>query len=252
MQVYLEFFSDLFNSHYYTPESVLDIYRDAENALKHIYFECLTECDYIDYQGTFLSNFVSRDMDWIMRYVQYILNRQGKHRTIDEEDRLALCWKQDGFLNIFDTYFDELLHNKPLFWHNLIHFQNALAFNGQEDDRKEQWIIHYIKEKSNSENLIELFRVLQEMKKEIRKKAILLFLEYNSDFELFKRLSMVSNSWSGTAGLTDKIMFYEDLLSEITGVQYLNHKKWISHERDKWKSQRNREEMEEILLKIYQ
>ena len=53
----------------------------------------------------------------------------------------------------------------------------VLSFDGQEemDSRKEQWILHYIKEKSDSENLIELFRVLQDMGNVVRK-TILCFL----------------------------------------------------------------------------
>ena len=89
------------------------------------------------------------------------------------------------------------------------------------------------------------------MKKEIRKKAILCFLECNSDFELFSHLSLVSNSWTGTSSLTDKIIFCEELLSKIHGVQFLKHKTKIREEIEKWKATRNAEEVEEILMKLY-
>jgi len=88
------------------------------------------------------------------------------------------------------------------------------------------------------------------MSREVRKKAILCFLEYNSDFELFKRLSLVSISWIGTSSVTDKIVFCEELLPEITGVKFLKHKKYISDEIAKWKAVRNNEEVEEILMKL--
>lgn len=85
----------------------------------------------------------------------------------------------------------------------------------------------------------------------VRKKAILCFLEYNSDFELFKRLSLVSNSWTGVSSVTEKIMFCEELLQEITGIQFLKHKKRIKDEITYWKAVRNREEVDEILMKLY-
>ena len=52
--------------------------------------------------------------------------------------------------------------------------------------------------------------------------------------------------------MTDKITFYEELLSEISGVQFLKHKKRIRDEIAKWKAIRNREEVDEILMKLYQ
>ena len=151
-------------------------------------------------------------------------------------------------------YFEELLCNKSFYWHRRSYFYKVFSFDGHKeiDSRKEQWIIHYIREKFDNENLIELFGILQDMKREIRKKAILCFLECNSNFELFSRLSLVSNSWTGTTSLTDKITFYEELLSEISGVQFLKHKKRIRDEIAKWKAIRNREEVDEILMKLYQ
>lgn len=251
--IFRRFFSKLFDTNYYTPDEVLDIYQEAEEELKHIYFKCVSGCSYIDYRGTFLSEFISRDMDWIKWYAKYIQETNKSYSVNDEEYRMGTCWKLENFLNIFDLYFGELLSDKPLYWHSRSYLYRVLSFDGQEeiDSRKEQWILHYIKEKSDSENLIELFRVLQDMGNTVRKKAILCFLECNSDFELFKRLSLVSNSWTGASSVTEKIVFCEELLLEITGVKFLRHKSWIRNEITKWKAVRNREEVDEILMSLY-
>lgn len=251
--IFRRFFSNLFDTNYYTPDEVLDIYQDAEEELKHIYFKCVSGCSYIDYRGTFLSEFISRDLDWIKWYARYIQETNKRYSVNDEEYRMETCWKLENFLNIFDLYFDELLSDKPLYWHSRSYLYRVLSFDGQEeiDRRKEQWILHYIKEKSDSENIIELFRVLQDMGNAVRKKAILCFLECNSDFELFKRLSLVSNSWTGISSVTDKIVFCEELLIEITGIKFLRHKSWIRNEITKWKAVRNREEVDEILMSLY-
>lgn len=251
--IFSKYFSNLFDAHYFTPKEVLNIYQNAETELKHIYLKCLAENSYIDYRGTFLSEFIMQDIDWIKWYAKYIQETQESYSVNDKEYRLDACWQQENFLNVFDLYFEELLCDKPLYWHSRGYFQKLLSFEGQEeiDSRKEQWIIHYIREKSDSENLIALFGILQNMKKEIRKKAILCFLECNSNYELFSHLGLVSNSWTGTSSLTDKIIFCEELLSEISGVQFLRHKKRIKDEIAKWKSIRNNEEVEEILMKMY-
>jgi len=57
---------------------------------------------------------------------------------------------------------------------------------------------------------------------------------------------------TGTSCLTDKIVFCEELLSEISGVQFLKHKKQIRDEIAKWKAIRNSEEVNRILMKLYQ
>jgi hypothetical protein len=244
----------LFNAHYFTPKEVLNIYQNAKTELKHIYFKCLAENSYIDFRGTFLCEFILQDIDWIKCYAKYIQETQESYSVNDKEYRLDTCWKQKNFLNIFDLYFEELLCDNPLYWHSRGYFQKFLSFESQEeiDIRKEQWIIHYIRENSDSENLIVLFGILQNMKKEIRKKAILCFLKCNSNYELFSHLGLVSNSWTGASSLTDKITFCEELLSEISGVQFLKHKKRIKDEIAKWKTIRNSAEVEEILMKMYQ
>ena len=251
--IFRRYFSSLFNTNYFTPDEVLNIYQNAEKELKNVYFSCLVECGYIDYSGKFLSSFILHDIDWIKWYARYIQKTQEHHSVNDEEHRMNICWKHENFLNIFDLYFEELLHDNSFYWYSRSYFRKLLSFDGQNEinNRKEQWIIHYIKENSESKNLIELFNILQDMKKEIRKKAILCFLECNSDFELFSHLSLVSNSWTGTSSLTDKIIFCEELLSKIHGVQFLKHKTKIREEIEKWKATRNAEEVEEILMKLY-
>ena len=245
------YFSNLFDAKYYTPKEVLNIYQDAKEELRHIYFKCIVENIYIDYKGVFLSEFILQDIDWVKWYARYI---QEKYSVYNETDRMETCWKLENFLNIFDLLFVELLCNKNFCWYSKSYFRKLFLFDEKKElaSRKEQWVTHYIRENFDSKNLIILFEILQEINEEIRKKAILCFLECNSDFELFSHLSLVSNSWTGTSSLTDKIIFCEELLSEISGVQYLKHKKRIKDEIAKWKAIRNREEVDKILMELYQ
>lgn len=247
------YFSSLFSISYYTPEELLDIYQGMPETLKDIYFKCLENCCYIDYKGVFFKKFVACDMNWIKRYAMYIQEGNAKQGIYDMDYRLDSCWGQDNYLDIFDMYFEELIRTKPLYWDYIRHFRKVISFEFKEnvENRKKQWIFHYIKEMHDSENIIELFKVLQEMGVEVRKKAILCFLRYNSNFEMFKRLSLVSNSWSGISSLTNKIMFLEELLSKIKGVKFLEHKKLMKEQIERWKEIRNQTELENILLELY-
>lgn len=247
------FFSGLFNRSHYSPEEILNIYQGKEDDLKYIYFKCLEKQGFIDYKGDFLNAFIMDDMDWIRCYAQYIKGKYGRNEISQEEHRMDNCWTQEDYLAIFDMYYDELLCKEPVYWYDLRYFRKVLSQSKEEEinNRKEQWIFHYIEERHSSDNIIVLFNVLQEMGVGIRKKAILYFLKCNSNFDLFKRLSLESNSWGGSASLTNKIKFYEELLFEIQGIKFLEHKKLIREEIDMWKEIRKREELEEILLDLY-
>lgn len=138
--IFSKYFSNLFNAHYFTPKEVLNIYQNAETELKHIYLKCLAENSYIDYRGTFLSEFIMQDIDWIKWYAKYIQETQESYSVNDKEYRLDTCWQQENYLNVFDLYFEELLCEKPLYWHSRGYFQKFLSFDGQKeiDSQKEQ------------------------------------------------------------------------------------------------------------------
>lgn len=213
-----------------------------ENVEDIIHFLCSYPNLYVN-KSTFLDELT---FDW--QNIMPILDNLKAYLT-----PFRFAYVCSRYFRMSKSCYNELLRNRPLYWNAIEHFRHTVSFNENEEIRvrKEQWIIHYIKENNNNENVVELFRVLQEMGAEIRKKAVLCFLEYNLDFEMFKRLSLVSNAWSGVASLTEKIMFYEDLLHEMEGIKLLKHKKRIREEIEKWKVIRNRDEVEEILLKLY-
>lgn len=108
----------IFDTNYYTPDEVLDIYQDAEEELKHIYFKYVSGCSYIDYGGTFLSKFISHDMDGIKWYARYIQETHKSYSVNDGEYRMDTWWKMENFLNVFELYFDELFIDKPTCWHS--------------------------------------------------------------------------------------------------------------------------------------
>lgn len=248
------YFSSLFNQNFYTPKELLHIYCGMEDDLKFIYFKCIEKSYFTDYSGAFLSGFVSNDIDWIKCYARYIRGKCENDGIENEEHRMDFCWRRDNYLEIFDTFFEELACDKKLFWISTRYLQNIFTFNDEEiiKKKKEEWIIHYIREKHDSENIIGLFRVLQNKSTDIRKKAILCFLEYNPDFERFKKLRLVSDSWGGKDDLTKKIKFYEELLPQIKGIDFLEHKKFIKEQILMWKHYRNNEEQERILMGLYE
>ena len=57
-----------------------------------------------------------------------------------------------------------------------------------------------------------------------------MFLQNNSDYEMFKRLSLDASHWGGNVDeivpqLQERIRFLELLLSDLKGVKYIKHAK---------------------------
>jgi hypothetical protein len=117
--------------------------------------------------------------------------------------------------------------------------------------------MHIIEENAMSDSVIIIFEALSEADIVLRKKALLLFLSINDDYELFKKIPLDPSHWEGNAGeivfqLTKRIDFLESLISELKGVKYLRHVKRIRDRIEMWKSTIKEEELRAICRKLYQ
>ena len=73
----------------------------------------------------------------------------------------------------------------------------------------------------------------------------------NLSIETFKKLNLVSNSWSGINSIARKVDYLESLLPEIQGVKYLRHKKVIKDIIRDLRQQLKTEELENIFRELY-
>ncbi len=249
------YFSSLFDAYCYTPDEILKIFGKRKELLKFIYFECLEEDRFTDSSGKILRGFISDDIQWVRNYASYINERYKNCKSNMEDYRIKSCWQEENYSDIFDLYFDELFCDDEIYGVDRSHMLNVLCFTSGDEKTnavKEQWILHYIEKEYNNEYIVKtLFKILGDMNEEIRKKAILCFLKYNLSIETFKKLNLVSNSWSGINSIARKVDFLESLLPEIQGVKYLRHKKVIKDIIRDWRQQLKTEELENIFRELY-
>ena len=129
--------------------------------------------------------------------------------------------------------------------------QNELA------SRQEQWILHTIEEYAQSEKIVVLFSAICEMNTELRRKAFNIFLQNNSDYEMFNRLTLDASHWGGCEDeiipqMQQRIRFLEVLLSDLKGAKYIRHAKRVRDQIELWKARIETEELNNICRKLYQ
>ena len=120
-------------------------------------------------------------------------------------------------------------------------------------ERKESWIREHIdKHVYDEEKIKDIFDVIATVFPGKRLEYIKGFLEKNSNFDMFRKISIFpsSRSWSGSeVPLIEKdIEFLQKLADEISGVDYLEHKlylkEWISDKKQYKQKVLKREYME--------
>ena len=255
------YFTLLFDEHWYTPKEVLEIYNDNLKLLRDIYFFMLCNDNMVDLKGTFLLYFLHIEKEWIDDFANHVADNINSERDHDNYRYMAL-WRADEYLEYYDCIFKKLANSETYIseW-RLTNLFKSILFYGNKDEliknRQEAWIMHIIEENAMSDSVIIIFEALSEADIVLRKKALLLFLSINDDYELFKKIPLDPSHWEGNAGeivfqLTKRIDFLESLISELKGVKYLRHVKRIRDRIEMWKSTIKEEELRAICRKLYQ
>lgn len=255
------YFTLLFDEYWYTPKEVLEIYNDNLKLLRDIYFFMLCNDNMVDLKGTFLLYFLHIEKEWIDDFANHVADNINSERDHDNYRYMAL-WRADEYLEYYDCIFKKLANSETYIseW-RLTNLFKSILFYGNKDEliknRQEAWIMHIIEENAMSDSVIIIFEALSEADIVLRKKALLLFLSINDDYELFKKIPLDPSHWEGNAGeivfqLTKRIDFLESLISELKGVKYLRHVKRIRDRIEMWKSTIKEEELRAICRKLYQ
>lgn len=92
------------------------------------------------------------------------------------------------------------------------------------------WFEHIIVENAFSDSIY-FFDFISTLDEEVKMLAIKTFLSKNKDFDIFKKISISSNSWFCVGSLVPafqkEIDSYESLIPILSGIDFLEHKKLI-------------------------
>lgn len=216
-------------------EEIVDFFGGDTDRLFELYLIAMKN-SHFDYNGVLLFCLIQIDI----RYWDEITKKIGEINECNIDGEVfGKIWAMDNYveliniayINMRSSYFQRLSSD------TIIHiFASSDKNQNHIMERKEAWISEYINQyASNEVEINNLFDVISTAFPKNRIEFVKIFLEKNSNFDMFKKISLFpsSRSWSGSeVPLIEKdINFLETLLEEITGVEYLEHrlylKEWI-------------------------
>lgn len=257
------YFSLLFHDQCYSPDELLLLFDADKNLLKNIYFFILKNYDMIDFNGSFLTAFLALGEEWVESFAELVAETICDNRNHDEY-RFRTLWNLDDYSIYFDAIFKKLTECKDYLskWELSDAFRVIMSYDidgsrNESFSRQEQWILHTIEEYAQSEKIVVLFSSICEMNTELRRKAFNIFLQNNSDYEMFNRLTLDASHCGGCEDeiipqMQERIRFLEVLLSDLKGAKYIRHAKRVRDQIELWKEQIETEELNNICRKLYQ
>lgn len=224
------YFKLLFNSNFFTPEELIKLFEKDLGLLEDIYFFTIKTGDYIDYDGSFLVRFLSLNESWLKNYSD-LFRFSIKNRREISSARLERLWKSDGFKEIYDFIF----YNIPKEEFSVLNIGAKLTENIviESDDKivtkhQQEWIKSIIVENAVNERIFDIFSVICNLDDDTKKNVIKTFLDYNSDFDTFDKLSILPQSWSSWGSFEslyrEWIIFLRSILPLLDDIKFLKHR----------------------------
>lgn len=254
MQVY---FTLLFHEHVYSPQELVMLFRNDLTLLCDIYFYMMKSGGIEDYNGTFLIEFLQLGEMWLSRFSEAFCEHSANGYGHDEFKVFAI-WKSDDYISYFDYLFYHSASHDKYKW-NTHRVLEAILMCANEDasirTKQFPWLQHIIIDNLFSDLIEVIFDAVRELDEELRRFAIKIFLENNSDFEWFAKLPLVPNHWSGgdsfVPAYNKQILFLESLYPFVQGSKFLRHRARIKEKVEMLQKMIHQEEVEAIFRHLY-
>ena len=250
------YFKGLFNVQLYSANELIRLYQDDISLLQEIYFFMLEHDNAHDFRGSYLINFLLLDESWIQRYTELLWSQKSLHNDYGD-GRHASLWKAKGFMKYFDYIFYHSPKREEYGWGKEFAFKRLLECSEEEivKTHQQEWITHIVIENAFTERIYFIFDFISYLDDDTKWRAIKIFLDYNSDYEWFKELSLDPGFWSGLGSFISayqkQIDFLESLYPLVGGVKFLKHKQYIRSRVEFFEERIKEEEVQAIYRHLY-
>ncbi len=210
------------------------------NLIEHTYFLLDQYGQSFDYNGEVFNQLLENDLFFINRYLDYKFSDKKVLSKYDENRSFAFLWKRDDVNTIMDMIIQYIVDEKIDFFH----FDYLSVFFRKPHDNsidilevdsiQKEYLLNFIQNNYLDTAKTEyIFNFIAGLSLKDRKVFILEFLRLNQNYNDFEKIPIVahSNSWTGSA-----VPMYQrkkdnllDLLNEIHGADYLEHRKRIEN-----------------------
>lgn len=227
----------------YTIENFLGIKFDKENVdrimtifdgdmevLEDLYLS-ITDKN-IDYKGNLFINLVKNNNKFLVKFIKNKLDLYNTNLNTEIFERL---WEQNNYKELIGIVFKTVsdLQKQDRIYIREYNLENLFINNKDTTikEKKVDWIKDYIKNNLYDEEKLTLIFYIAQTTVEDVKELILYFLTLNKDIEMFKAIPLAprSISWSGSEVpiIESRISFIEDLLKNIKGIDYIEHRAYL-------------------------
>ena len=229
----------------HTFDQSLDILCDA-------YILALRGHLHFDYAGDLFLSLVEKDPTFIPTVVSELVTE--RHSTSDT-DLLNALWRSANYAKLITIAMNALRTADvyscyaEVFGH---HFMSKSLEDKDHAPKVTIWLTKHISEFGKDMNRMKfLFNILCNCQKDIFLQGLISFCHINKSFDDFKslRLTETSCSWSGSEiPLIDKRLdFLDNLRTQLKGIDFAEHRAWISEWIQDIRNYKSRIEAEEFM-----
>ena len=228
-----------FNTHSEINEQIFSLFEGHLDILEKAYLVHIKAHRNADYSGVTLSRILSRNQDFILRYIDQIYDSGGDISSYEETRDYTFLWKHDNCDYIMLAAIEHILQyekdqNYMLggYLKRLFCIHETRECPQEVTEKQDEFLASIIqKEAENSDLMVIIFKPISYFSSEKRKYFVELFLKYNKEFDDFKRLKMEPDvsSWTGSAVpiYQAKIDYWDSLLSLCNTADLLQHRLYI-------------------------
>ena len=234
-------------------EIIVKFFRNDIDSLVCIYKNALSVHCHMDYSGRLFKKIFDKHTTIWNEYIDWIKGKDNLARECNANRIFEFIWSTDKWRNCVEYAFKVLVDNDKFFY---IKTSVELLFAKTTDEtifeRKRTWLIEKLRENSEDiEKCKKIIEVVVNFLPDWKLVYILEFLKFNKNLDAFKQIYLfpLSCSWSGSEIplVIEKIAFLNSLKSNLKGLDYIDHRKYIEDYRMKLEEYKEKVELEEYL-----
>lgn len=237
-------------------EIIIKFFRNDIDSLVCVYKNALSVHCHMDYSGRlFKKIFDQHPIIW-NEYIDWFKDKDNLARESNANRVFEFIWSTDKWRECVEYAFKILVDNDKLFYiKTSVRLLFANATNETIFERKRTWLIEKLRENSDDiEKCKKIIEVVVNFLPDWKLVYILEFLKLNKNLDAFKQIYLfpLSCSWSGSEIplVIEKIAFLNSLKSNLKGLDYIDHRKYIEDYRMRLEKYKEKVELEEYLENV--
>jgi hypothetical protein len=230
--------SSIFNPYSEINKNLIALFRENLNLLKQAYFLALKLDHYLDNNMKNFANIVNIDSEFIFEYIDWIYEQKDIASGGHDRSSYSFIWRREDYEQLISRiikYIHSLEKKKISPSHFIARFfilketdKDNVALKKRQDNLLSKLIEI---EHQDIEFMKLIFNITTQLSYESRRQLVAIFLKNNSKFEDFNKLPLEPSSWSCTNSAVPmyqgRMDYFESLLPLLSGLKYLQHRKYI-------------------------